>query len=187
MSLVVMMEVVTIYIIFIYLSEMDRYSVIVMIGVGICIIIGSGNRWVSLLILVILWPMFYGYIEWVAIWISGVKLRETYKKLLTLMMVMRLIFISVRVRYVVVLSLGVYRVSSAIALRVYSWIMIRGGITMLILSYVVGNSMIELNWKMLVVRVLPLPAFFMKVMRSWLILYVVIYFGMCVIVNSNGN
>lgn len=51
------------YIILMYLDEMDRYSVMVLIGVGICIIIGSGNGWISLIILVIMWPIFYGYME----------------------------------------------------------------------------------------------------------------------------
>lgn len=31
------------YIILMYLGEMDRYAVMVLIRVGICIIIGSGN------------------------------------------------------------------------------------------------------------------------------------------------
>lgn len=43
MSTVVMMELVTIYIMFIYVNDMDRYAVIVLVGVGICLIIRSGN------------------------------------------------------------------------------------------------------------------------------------------------
>lgn len=42
------------YIILIYLNEMDGYSVIVVIGVGICILMGSGNGWVSLLMMVMI-------------------------------------------------------------------------------------------------------------------------------------
>jgi len=34
----------------------------------------------------------------------------------------------------------------------------------LLLTYLIGNSIIELNWKILVLRVLPLPVFFVKVM-----------------------
>jgi len=30
---------------------------------------------------------------------------------------------------------------------------------------VVGNYLIELNWKILVLGILPLPVFFMKIMR----------------------
>jgi len=31
------------YIMFIYLNEMDGYSVIVIVGIGVCLVIGSGN------------------------------------------------------------------------------------------------------------------------------------------------
>jgi len=41
--MIVGIEVLTMYIILIYLNEMDGYSVIVIIGIGICLIIGSGN------------------------------------------------------------------------------------------------------------------------------------------------
>jgi len=54
MSLIVIIEVITIYIMFMYLNDMDRYSVMVMIGIRMCMILGSGNRWVGVLALVIL-------------------------------------------------------------------------------------------------------------------------------------
>jgi len=54
MRLIVGMEILTMYIMLIYLSEIDRYSVIVMIRVGICLIMGSRNGWVGVLILVIM-------------------------------------------------------------------------------------------------------------------------------------
>lgn len=41
--MVVVMEVLTIYIMLMYLNEMDRYAVMVLIGVGICMVIGSRN------------------------------------------------------------------------------------------------------------------------------------------------
>jgi len=43
MGLVVIIEILTIYIMLIYLNEIDGYSVIVMIGIGICLIMGSRN------------------------------------------------------------------------------------------------------------------------------------------------
>jgi len=42
------------YIMLMYLNEMDRYSVIVMIGIGTCLIIGRRNGWVSLLMIVMI-------------------------------------------------------------------------------------------------------------------------------------
>lgn len=173
------------YIMLIYLNEIDRYSTIVLIGVGMCMIIGSGNRWVSLMILVMIWPIFYRYMEWVSMWITGAKIREFYKKMVVILLVMSLVVISVELMYVMVLSIRVYGVRGVIALGVYGWVMLGAGITLLMLIYLVGNVLIELNWKLLIAGVLPLPAFFIKIIRRWMLIYVVIYFGILVITNSN--
>jgi len=69
--------------------------------------------------LVMIWPIFSGYIEWIAIWINGVKLRETFKKTMVILLVMRLVVLSVTLAYVVVLAIGVYGISSVVALGVY--------------------------------------------------------------------
>merc|ERR1712173_175126 len=52
---------------------------------------------------------------------------------------------------------------------------------MIILGYVFSNVMIEVNWKLLVLRVLPLPVFFVKVMRCWILLYVVIFYRVMIL------
>jgi len=52
-------------------------------------------------------------------WISGVKLRETYKKLVVIVLIISLILITVGVLYFVLLSVRVYGMSSVIALGVY--------------------------------------------------------------------
>lgn len=187
MSLIVVMEILTIYIMLMYLNEMDRYSIIVMIGIGICLVIGSGNGWVSILMIVMIWPLFLGYMEWISMWISGVKIGETWKKFIVLILVMRLTMISVSVLYVFVIGTHAYGIVSVVALRVYSWIILGVGIVLLLTVYVFGGVIIELNWKILVMGVLPLPVFFMKVMWSWIVLYVVIYYGILVVVNSSGN
>jgi len=187
MRLIVRIEILTIYIILMYLNEMDRYSVIVIIGIGICLIMGSSNGWVGLLILVMMWPIFNRYMEWVSMWINGVKIGETFKKLIVILLVMRLIFLSVALAYTFVLAIRVYGMSSVIALRVYRWLILGSRITILIIIYVLGNCMIELNWKVLVMGILPLPVFFIKIMGRWLVLYVVIYYRMLVITNSNRS
>jgi len=43
MVLIVVMEIMTIYIMLMYLNEIDRYSVMVIVGIGICLIMRSGN------------------------------------------------------------------------------------------------------------------------------------------------
>jgi len=101
--------------------------------------------------------------EWISIWINRVKLRETFKKAMVILLMIRLILLSVALAYVFVLAIRVYRISSVVALRVYGWLMLGGGITILITIYVIRNFMIELNWKVLVIRILPLPVFFMKI------------------------
>jgi len=69
--------------------------------------------------LAIIWPIFGGYIEWISIWINGIKLRETFKKVMVILLMIGLILLSVALAYVLVLAIGVYRVSSVVALRVY--------------------------------------------------------------------
>lgn len=83
-----------------------------------------------------------------------------------IILIMGLVIVSVGLGYVVVISIGVYGVTSVIALRVYGWIILGGRMIVLLLFYLVGNIVIEVNWKMLAIRVLPLPVFFMKVIRS---------------------
>lgn len=170
-----------------YLSEMDGYSVMVIIGIGICLMIRSRNGWVSVLMMVIIWPLFFGYMEWISIWINGVKIGETWKKSIVLLLVIRFVVISVRILYVVVIGIYAYGIVSVVALGVYSWVILGVRITSLLITYVLRRLMIELNWKILVIGVLPLPVFFMKIMWSWMILYVVIYYGILTIVNSNRS
>jgi len=64
---------------------------------------------------------------------------------------------------VVVLNVGVYGIRSLVSLGVYRWIMLGGGMTILLLIYVVTNVIVEVGWKIIVLRVLPLPVFFIKV------------------------
>jgi len=78
-------------------------------------------------------------------WINRIKLRETFKKIMIILLIMRLTLLSVALAYVFVLRIGVYRMSSVIALRVYGWLILGGGITILIIIYVLRNFMIELN------------------------------------------
>jgi len=95
--------------------------------------------------LVMIWPIFNGYMEWISMWINRVKLGETFKKVMVILLIIRLILLSVALAYVFVLAIGVYRISSVIALRVYGWLILGGGITILIIIYVLRNFMIELN------------------------------------------
>jgi len=113
-----------------------------------------------------IWPMFSGYIEWISIWISRVKLRETFKKAMVVLLMIGLILLSVALAYVFVLAIRVYGISSVVALSVYGWLILGNGITILIIIYVIRNIMIELNWKLLVMGVLPLPVFFIKIIRG---------------------
>jgi len=78
-------------------------------------------------------------------WISRVKLRETFKKTVVILLMIGLILLSVALAYVFVLAIRVYGISSVIALGVYRWLILGGRITILIIIYVLGNFMIELN------------------------------------------
>jgi len=78
-------------------------------------------------------------------WINRVKLRETFKKTMVILLMIGLILLSVSLAYVFVLAIRVYGISSVIALRVYRWLILGGRITILIIIYVLRNFMIELN------------------------------------------
>jgi len=52
-------------------------------------------------------------------WISRIKLRETLKKIMVILLIIRLILLSVTLAYVFVLAIRVYRISSVVALGVY--------------------------------------------------------------------
>lgn len=52
-------------------------------------------------------------------WISGVKLGETYKKILITILIISLVIVSMGLSYVCVMSVGVYGITSVIALGVY--------------------------------------------------------------------
>jgi len=62
MTIIVMIEVMTFYIMFLYLSDIDRYGFMVMLGIGMVLMIGR-NGWISVLAYVMIFPMFYGMIE----------------------------------------------------------------------------------------------------------------------------
>jgi len=64
---------------------------------------------------------------------------------MVILMMMRLILLTVTLAYVFVLAIRVYGIPSVIALRVYRWLILGGGITILIIIYVLRNFMIELN------------------------------------------
>jgi len=74
-----------------------------------------------------------------------VKLGEVYKKALLMVVMMSLILVSIELIYVLVMNVGVYGISSVIALRVYGWLMLGVGITFLLMTYLLGNVIIELN------------------------------------------
>lgn len=63
--------------------------------------------------------MFNRYMEWISIWINRVKIGETYKKVMVMILVISLVIVSLSIRYIFVLSVRVYGMSSVIALGVY--------------------------------------------------------------------
>lgn len=72
-----------------------------------------------MLMLVIIWPIFAGYMEWISMWVSGVKVGEVYKKALVMMIAISTVIISNRVLYTIIVGVGIYGITSVVALRVY--------------------------------------------------------------------
>jgi len=57
--------------------------------------------------------------EWVSIWMSGIKLRETYKKIVVILLLISVTFFSSGFGYVIVMNVGIYGMVSLVSLGVY--------------------------------------------------------------------
>lgn len=69
-------------------------------------------------------------------------------------------------------------VTGTVVLGVYVFLMLSSRIWVILWSYTVLRNFIRDNYKLLRVRVLPLVVFFVKVCRSYILLWIVIVYAM---------
>jgi hypothetical protein len=161
------------YIVVMYSSDMDVYTVLVCIGVGILSIIGRVSGICSVICYMLLWPFIRVYVSWMEKIISAVKLNESIKKLFVLFLVMsNSILVGLFSLYIfgMLHSLGFI---SFVVVGVYVFVMISIGIWVVLLSYVILSLFVNINYKYIILGVMPLPSFFAKVCANWVLLYVV--------------
>jgi len=76
---------------------------------------------------------------------AGLKLGESYKKVILLLLLISFSIMVVGLSYVFVIVMAPYRVLGVISLGVYVWIMVGCGMAIMILSYAFFNLTIEVN------------------------------------------
>merc|ERR1719220_1124434 len=104
-------------------------------------------------------PLIRGYIRILTRLMGGIHINESIKKLITLGVVIMLGGIILEWRYVSAFMYFFGRVTRAVVLRVYVFIIIRVGMWVVIWSYVLLGNFIRDNYKILRLRV-PAPCCF---------------------------
>merc|ERR1719220_2935810 len=122
-------------------------------------------------------PLMRRYIRILTGLMGGIPINESVKKLITLRAVILLGGIVLEWRYVSAFIYFFGRVTRAVVLGVYVFIMIRIGMWVVIWSYVLLGNFIRDNYKILGLRILPLVVFFVKVCGSYVLLWIVIVYS----------
>merc|ERR1719220_2853347 len=123
-------------------------------------------------------PLMRGYIRMLTGLMGGIHINESVKKIITLGAVVILGGIVLEWRYVSAFMYFFGRVTRAVVLGVYVFLMIRVRIWVVIWSYVLLGNFIRDNYKILRLGILPLVVFFVKVCGSYVLLWMVIVYSM---------
>merc|ERR1712203_1190115 len=106
----------------------DVYMVNLIIGLRLVLFLVNVKRWLSLFLLMIIIPLIRGYIRILTGLIGGIHINESVKKLITLRAVVMLGGIILEWRYVSAFIYFFGRVTRAVVLRVYVFMIIGVGI-----------------------------------------------------------
>merc|ERR1719220_574557 len=123
-------------------------------------------------------PLMGGYMRILTGLIGGIHINESGKKLITLRAIVMLGRIILEWRYVSAFIYFFGRVTRTVVLGVYVFIIIGIGMWVVIWSYVLLGNFIRDNYKILRLGILPLVVFFVKVCRSYVLLWMVIVYSM---------
>jgi len=137
------------------------------------IIIVRSVRTIGKMVILGLWPGYMVYMSWISRIIQGIKLTESVKKGVVLVVVSFVIISFNSLLLVCMLAFSVRRSLSMVALRVYVGFAVLTRLMMVLFLYVLLRFLINWNFKIFVIGVLPLPMFFIKVFGFWG-LYIVI-------------
>lgn len=71
------------------------------------------------------------------------------------------------------------RLLAIIGLGVYVYVIISAGVFVLLLGYFISLSLVNVGYKVLILRLLPLPVFFVKICGGIFLIYYILMFSYC--------
>lgn len=162
-----------------YSSDIEVYGVLVGVRLGIISIVGRLNGFCSVIVYMLIWPFIFTYMGWLDKIVSRLKINESVKKILVLVIV-----ISFSVPLLVLLYLlGItysFRLISVVILRVYAFVIVVLRIWLTLMIYPTLSLLINLNYKLIILGLMPLPVFFVKVCGNWVLLYFIILLSLLI-------
>lgn len=159
-----------------YARDMEVYGVIVAVRLRLVSMIGQMNGVRSVLLYMVIWPLALTYIGWVAKMVPALKVNEGTKKGL----ILRLLIVVIRVGWHLFYIFGVAvlsRILSVVRLGVYIYVMLSVRVMLMLILYMLNINFVNMNYKLILLRLLPLPIFFVKMCGRLVILYYIILFG----------
>jgi len=103
------------------------------------------------------------YILWMRGVLDGLKIMASFKKIAGLILILSLVSVVNGLLYMLVLSGAVGGVMGVVSLSFYVYYLMIFGVWTIIFCFYMVNMLINVNYKMIVLGVLPLPLFFLKV------------------------
>lgn len=174
-----MIELVGIYVILMYSDNLEVYAPMFLVGFSFIMIMLGDEGTMGKMVLMRLWPRYVVYISWISGLLQGIKLMESVKKLVALVVVSFMLISFNSVLLLMILRFSARGVLGVVTLGIYISFSIVSGMILLLFLYVGLGIVININYKVLVIGVLPLPVFFIKTFGFWGI-YIVILMGIIV-------
>lgn len=171
-----MIELLSIYIVISYASDIEVYGVIVAVRLGLVSIVRQINGIGSVLLYMVIWPLMLTYMGWMRKIVPALKINEGVKKGLILGFLM----VTIRVRWYILYILGVVVLSgilSVVRLRVYIYIILSVRVILILVLYIINMNFVNVNYKLILLRLLPLPVFFVKICGRLVVLYYIMLFS----------
>lgn len=153
------------YVIFWYGNDSEVYILIFGVGVSLVLIIVGESRFLRLVVMTLIWPGYVVYLLWMRRVLDRLKIIASFKKVLGLILIICVRFIVNGLIYMIVLSGAVGGLIGVVSLSFYVYYLVAYGIWILILRFYVINLTVNVNFKIVVLGVLPLPLFFLKIRR----------------------
>jgi len=173
------MELVRIYIILIYADNLEVYTPIFLVGFSFIIIMLGGEGVLGKMVLLGFWPGYVVYVSWISGMLQGIKLIESVKKVVVLLTVSTLVVSFNALLLIVILGFSIRGLIGVTTLGIYVRFSILSGLIILLFIYTSFRILINVNYKILIIGILPLPVFFVKVFGFWR-LYIVLLMGIMV-------